>query len=77
MKLPSGVEVWQPMQVTARLLYATSIVFQVEVSRRASVVPTSVGTRTCVTLSSPTAKPESNVLPTVPVPALVEPVGDQ
>src|SRR6185312_5316409 len=71
MKLPSGVEVWQPMQVTARLLYATSIVFHVP------FLATSEGTRTWVTLSPPIEMPESNVLPTGPVLALVEPDGDQ
>ena len=71
MKLPSGVEVWQPMQVTARFLYPTSIVFHVP------FLPTSEGTRTWVTLSPPTDMPESNVGLTMPVPALVEPVGDQ
>ena len=66
------------MQVTARLLYATSIVFQVRGSVGAlPVLPTSVGTRTWVTLSPPTDMPESNVLPTGPVFAFVEPEGDQ
>src|SRR5580704_6736803 len=77
MKLPSGVEVWQPMQETAappsealRTFQATSGVSQ--------VVLTWEGISTGLVWSSPTEKPDSVVMPTAPLfPPLVEPDGDQ